>query len=172
MQTIQSGLDLSQYKALVVRPILGLMAKTTGIAVFASPAAANLLTGLPLKESGLRYLRQNGGGPALSLNQIEPVTQDDIEDRQLAGTGNEAVALRRCRALIVPPGMDRRMALATNLAYGVFLARCKFRQAPQALPDANDAAGLAAYWKAHYNTPQGAGNAAEAVQYFAAGIAA
>ena len=40
-----------------------------------SPAAEDLVLGTAAQESGLAYLRQIGGGPALGLWQIEPATQ-------------------------------------------------------------------------------------------------
>ncbi|MFT9325008.1 MAG: hypothetical protein ABF537_12850, partial [Acetobacter sp.] len=59
------GLDLAQFKALLVSPVLGQLE-------LGGNAAVNLLTGTALVESGLVWLRQNGGGPALGLWQMEP----------------------------------------------------------------------------------------------------
>ncbi|MFT9424981.1 MAG: hypothetical protein ABF570_07600, partial [Acetobacter syzygii] len=64
------GLDLAQFKALLVRPVLAQIG-------LAGAAAVPLVTGTALVESGLVWLRQNGGGPALGLWQMEPATHDD-----------------------------------------------------------------------------------------------
>ena len=64
------GLDLAQVKALLVQPVLA------GLGLGGS-AAVHLLTGTALVESGLVWLGQTGGGPALGLWQMEPATHDD-----------------------------------------------------------------------------------------------
>ena len=57
--------------------------------------------------------------------------------------------------IIAPAFSDEN--LATNLMYGAAVCRlCYYRQ-PEALPEAGDIEGQAAFWKQHYNTPFGAG---------------
>ena len=60
-------IDHAQFREHVVRYAL----KCTGTW---SHAAENLVVGTALAESGLKFLRQKGGGPALGLFQIEPST--------------------------------------------------------------------------------------------------
>jgi hypothetical protein len=43
------------------------------------------------------------------------------------------------------------------MAYATAIARLVYRRRPEPLPEASDTPGLAAYWKAHYNTPRGKG---------------
>jgi hypothetical protein len=45
--------------------------------------------------------------------------------------------------------------------YAAAMARLRYRRAPGRLPAAGDVAGMAAYWKRHYNTPLGRGVPAE-----------
>ncbi|XQZ98796.1 hypothetical protein ACOZ4Y_02380 [Komagataeibacter rhaeticus] len=62
-----NGLDLTQFKLGIVAPALDMIG-------LGGAAAINLLTGTALAESGLTYVQQNGGGPALGLWQMEPCT--------------------------------------------------------------------------------------------------
>lgn len=64
-----TGLNLSQFKSLIVRPALA-------GARLGGEAAVNLLTGTCLVESGLSWLEQIKG-PALGIAQMEPATHDD-----------------------------------------------------------------------------------------------
>ena len=61
-----------QFRELIIRPALeaiGLWSQT----------AENLVLGTAIHESGnFKYIKQVGGGTALSFYQIEPVTADDI----------------------------------------------------------------------------------------------
>ena len=55
------------------------------------------------------------------------------------------------------PALNLDENLATNLMYGAAVCRlCYYRQ-PEALPEAGDLEGQAAFWKQHYNMPLGAG---------------
>ena len=67
-----AGLDLTQYKQLVIVPALAtLPARLNGV------AAVNLIAGTALVESAGVYLHQLGAGPAIGLEEMEPVTHDD-----------------------------------------------------------------------------------------------
>ena len=55
------------------------------------------------------------------------------------------------------PALSMNENLATNLMHGAAVCRlCYYRQ-PEALSEAGDIGGQAAFWKQHYNTPLGAG---------------
>ena len=50
-----------------------------------------------------------------------------------------------------------RHDLETNDLYACAMCRIHYQRVREPLPDADDLEGQAAYWKAHYNTPLGAG---------------
>ncbi len=137
-------------RRLVIRPSLDHMELW-------SQAAENLLWGTANYESNLMFLAQQSGGPALGLWQIEPATRRDLYDRWLSRRPH---LREKLRALAAPvPKLEKQ--LATNLLYACAIARLIYYRRPEPLPDADDIEGLAAYWKLHYNTPAGAGFAAE-----------
>jgi len=151
-------LDLAQFRENVVRPVLMELQMH-------SDAAEALVLGTAMQESGLQWLRQLGGGPALGLFQMEPATHDDIWNNYLAFRPEIAARVER----FLVPGRDRADQLVWNLAYATAMCRIHYRRVQAALPAATDVAGLAGYWKAHYNTAGGAGSEAEFAANFARG---
>jgi len=118
-----------------------------------STAAEELVLGTAIVESSLIYLRQHGDGPALGLWQVEPATHDDLYANYLSYRQELSALLMELRA----PALSLEENLASNLMYGAAVCRlCYYRQ-PEALPEAGDLEGQAAFWKQHYNTPPGAG---------------
>lgn len=142
--------DLRDY---VVRPVLDFLDPADPGQ--AGPVAERLILGTVAVESDGRWLEQPGPGPARSLLQIEPATHADVIDRWLIprkpGLYGRIMAIKG----EWPP--DRHDHLYVNIAYAVAIARQIYRRRPEALPAAGDLDGLAAYWKAHYNTALGAG---------------
>lgn len=122
-----------------------------------SPAAAALVLGTAIQESALTMLRQVGGGPARGLFQIEPATHDDLWASFLRYRPRQEAKL----VLLLAPAPDRDAQLATNLLYAAAVCRLLYFRRPEPLPDASDVDGLARYWKLAYNTPGGAGAAAQ-----------
>lgn len=119
-----------------------------------SPAASQLLLGTALHESGgLRYRRQQGGGPARSYFQMEGATHDDIWDNFLKYKKALAAKVEE----LIPAGANKRTELETNDNYAAAMARVHYRRVPAALPAFNDLDAMANYWKQYYNTPLGAG---------------
>src|SRR5262249_9508472 len=143
-----SGLDPGQVKALVVRPTLTLLGLW-------SQAAENLVLGTGMTESNLVYLKQVGGGPALGLFQCEPATHDDIWKNYL--DYNPTLTKRVESLMFKSYHGPKYNQLVPNLAYATSICRVLYLRIPDPLPDANDAHGMAAYWKQYYNTPAGAG---------------
>ncbi len=139
-------LDPGQFRRLVIRPAL----RAIGLC---SPAAERLLLGTALTESGLRRLHQVDG-PALGIFQIEPATHADVWANYLAYREN--LASRVASLASEQPRLDQ---LVWNLAYATAIARLIYYRRPEPLPAADDLAGLARYWKAHFNTALGAGSA-------------
>ena len=155
-----SGLDLGQVKALIVRPICARLKLD-------QPAAINLVTGTVLAESDGTYLSQLGGGPALSLWEIERATHDDIWRNFLAFQTDLSAAVQTLMTQ-----QDRYEQLVTNLGYACAMCRVDYRRAPPALPGPTDAVGLSNYHKDHYNSAAGKANAAANVAKFRLAIQA
>ncbi len=145
-------IDLSQFRDEVLRPTLRHLDKVDPGQD--GPAAERLLLGTLVAESAGRHLRQLGGGPALSLFQIELRTHDDIHANWLAYRPRLADAIADLAAPWPRPLVRQ---LAGNLAYAAAVARQVYRRAPDPLPAPGDADDMAGYWKAIYNTPLGAG---------------
>jgi hypothetical protein len=143
-------LDPHSFRRFVIRPAL------TRLGLH-SPAAEALLLGTALAESGLSALVQSGGGPALGVYQIEPATHADIWRNYLA---TRPVVAARVLSLAAA-GLGQPAQLVWNLGYATAMARLVYRRRPEPLPAAEDIPGLAAYWKAHFNTAAGKGTAAE-----------
>ncbi|ATU72690.1 hypothetical protein SXCC_04815 [Gluconacetobacter sp. SXCC-1] len=144
------GLDLSDLKVRVIAPTLTLIG-------MGGPAAVNLMAGTALAESGCRRLVQDGGGPALGLWQMEPFTHDDIWTTFLPNGRMGALVTKLLSTRgNWPPAAGQMVG---NAFYACAMARLKYYRAPDALPAANDAAGLCGLWKRIYNTSLGAGAA-------------
>ena len=123
-----------------------------------SPAAEELLMATCAQESALGlYRRQQGGGPALGIFQMEPATFQDIFSNYLA---YKPALLTDVGALATtqPP---RPVELVTNDAFAVLMARVHYLRAPGALPDPASLEALWAYYKQYYNTPGGAATQSE-----------
>ena len=113
-----------------------------------SPSAEELVLGTAIVESGLTYLRQHNDGPALGLWQVEPSTQNDLYTNFLNYRPELGSQLMELRA----PNLSMDENLATNLMYGAAVCRLCYYRKPDALPEAGDIEGHAAFWKQHYNT--------------------
>ena len=145
-------LDVGQFKDLVIDPTL----KDVGLY---SAEASDLLLGTALVESNLKYLKQLGGGPALGLFQMEPVTFNDIYYRYLVKANKVHLKAavhahmvgRDSEYLVTDPVYQ----LITNLPFAVLMARIKYLMVPAPIPKTVN--GQAAYWKKYYNTEHGAG---------------
>ncbi len=119
-----------------------------------SDAAEILLLGTAITESGLRWLKQKKGGPGLGIYQIEKTTHDDVWKTYL----NKLTKVKlKAKVTWVASRTPLGEQLIHNLAYATAIARVIYWRKPEALPKTNDVAGLAKYWKDHYNTHLGAG---------------
>ena len=127
-----------QFKDLIERTLEGMGPE------FNSPAAVNLLLGTAAQESFFgRYLRQVRG-PALGVFQMEPATFEWLKEKYADRF----------------PWIAKHFAfhLEWDLRLAIVFARLRYWVVPQPLPDADDLDGLAAYWKANFNSILGAGN--------------
>lgn len=125
-----------------------------------------LLLGTALQESGLKFLRQLANrdgtrGPALGYFQMEPATHDDIWVNYLAF--RRPMATRVMAVVMAAAGLSggrpKAELMLENHIYAAVMARLQFRRAPGILPAAGDVRAMGAYWKAHYNTALGQGQA-------------
>lgn len=157
------GLDPRQFLVRVVRPALLRISLDT-------PAAQVLVLGTALTESHLRYIDQidaaNKLGPALGLYQMEGPTHADLWRTYLIQNVGLRVTVARLSVSysgdLPDPG-----ELVWNLAYATAMCRVHYRRDPVPLPAANDARGMAEYWKRSYNTPRGKGRVESALDHFA-----
>lgn len=139
-------MDARQLRDYVVVPALGRINAY-------SRAAEQLVIGTALTESSLMFLQQIGRGPARGLFQMEPATHDDIWQRYLS---KKLDLLNDLKSLLIRD-MDLHDQLRGNLFYAAAMCRIHYMRFKEPLPQANDWAGMAAYWKKYYNTPAGAG---------------
>lgn len=144
-QRFDQGLDLAQLRDLVIRPTLLYLGLHTA-------AAETLLLGTAMQESGGRYLKQLGRGPALGIYQMEPVTHDDHWRTFLP---RHPELLEKVDGLL-GAWPSKVGQLATNLAYATAMARVHYYRRKEPLPDGLNSAAMAAYYKKYYNTPAGA----------------
>lgn len=120
-----------------------------------TPAAVNLVWVTGIVESRLQHIKQIGAGPALSWWQIEPATSDWLWFDYLQRRSDLRDRVEDLSASAFPI-VDQ---LAWNQGLACALCRVRYWTVPERLPDAEDADGMGAYWKAHYNTAGGAGTA-------------
>ncbi|MEO7973689.1 MAG: hypothetical protein ABIU84_08875 [Thermoanaerobaculia bacterium] len=157
-----SGLDPRQFLEHVVRPALAALPPE-----YHTTAAEQLVLGTAAVESKLRWLKQVGGGPAMGLFQMEPVTFRDIRDRFLRERPKLGSAFRHS-AVALRPEADE---LCWNLRLAALCCRLRYIMSPHQLPPAHDVPALAREWKSTYNTHLGAGQPADFEQAWAAIIA-
>lgn len=155
-------MDIQQFRLFVVRPAL------QRIDLW-SQSAENLVLGTGLVESRLEYLDQTSNGivpgPAYGLFQMELLTHEDIWDNYLQFNPKLSLAVKLLSGwdqLNRPPVEE----LWGNNFYSAAMCRVHYRRVSQPLPAADDALGMAHYWKAHYNTYKGKGSAQDAYQKF------
>lgn len=138
----------------VVRPALASLGLPGGV------GAEKLVMSTAAKESGgFDALRQIGGGPALSLWQIEPATAKDALVR------GPVTALQAMR-FMTAPGYSVVDQLPWNLMLGAALCRTIYYLKPFTLPADPTPQDLARIWKAHYNSVKGAGRVEEFIDWW------
>ena len=150
--------NLKQIRDLVIEPTL----EAIGLH---SPEAVDLVLFTGVQESGYKYLKQLGTGPALSFWQIEPDTLDDIFENYLKYREELSGLIEE----LIPEHLGhsnefldfREAQLVTNLSFAVAMCRIKYRRNKMPLPAVGDGPGMAHIWKVVYNTPKGAGTEAE-----------
>jgi len=149
-------LDVQQFRTQAVQPVLQILAGWNG--AMNALSAENLLVGTAVQESRLTYLAQLGGGPALSVMQIEPATNDDVWTNYLAFRDDLASIVESLSA----GSTHSAQQLPWNIGYSIAIARLVFWRQSAPLPaDPNNLNALGQYWKDHYNSAGDAGTAEE-----------
>jgi len=142
--------DREQFEDLIVRVLKEMNAH--------SDAAVNLLLGTAAQESGFgTYLRQIGSGVARGVFQMEPVTEFDIWSNFL----RYKIELKSMITNVSKQFEPSVLALESNIAYQIAMARCHYLRVPEVLPSASDVPGMAEYWKRYWNTERGKGTVDE-----------
>ena len=126
-----------------------------------SAAAEQLVLGTAAQESHLTYRRQLGGGPARGLFQMEGATHDDIWNTYLRYKTDLKAKVEQLVPGRAQPSVEE---LVNNDKYAAAMCRIRYLRAPGAIPAAGDLAGMAKYWKDHYNTYLGAGKPSEYIE--------
>ena len=143
----------------VIRPVLMALDLDQDVS-----AATELLLGTALQESSLVHRVQLGGGPARGLFQMEPNTHDDIWANFLKFRAHLAQKVGR----FLDGSDPNSQSLTNNDLYAAAMARIHYHRMGQIvgrtpIPAPGDIPGMAAYWKAFYNTEQGGGSRAQFV---------
>jgi hypothetical protein len=156
-------MDAKQLRTYVVEPTLTFLEPEIPLTL----AAIQLIMGTGAQESHLQYIDQltPGPGPAFGFLQMEAATHDDIWANFLHYNKGlrHKVSLTSLDAMFY---IDGAAEMAGNLYYAVAMARCHYRRVREALPMANDIAGMARYWKRYYNTVHGKGTEAEFIKNY------
>lgn len=118
-----------------------------------SEGAVELLMGTCAVESDFCKHDKQIGGPALGWWQMEPNTMNDIWSNYIKyKEGLKAVLASEFD--MFGPNVER---LQNDPEYGIVMARLVYKRSKNPIPEADDIAGLAATWKAVYNTYKGKG---------------
>lgn len=116
-----------------------------------SPEAEQLMLGTIAKESHMgKWLRQNGGGPARGICQVEPATsydnwfsylryRDELKGKVIAASG------------VTPVTVPNYTHLEYDPIYNIIMARIWYYRQPEPLPDYGNIIGQAHYWNDNYN---------------------
>jgi hypothetical protein len=141
-------MNISQFRTHIVKPVLKYLEMD-------SLNAEELLIATAVHESkNLEYVRQLGGGPALSIFQIEPATHKDVWDNYI---NYRPDLMRKMSRLRFDAFKGQELELIGNIPYATAIARIIYRRARGRLPDKSDIMGMAKYWKSNYNTFKGKG---------------
>lgn len=146
---IPSMIPPLEFREAFIRPTLDHLSKTEPR--IACRASERLMLGTALIESMLKFLRQIGGGPAITFWGIEPPTFDDTYNRYLQTHRPDLrEAVDKLRIPVITNDLDQ---LLFNPLFACAIARCKYWMSPVPLPEAMDLDGLGFYWDNNYNTP-------------------
>ena len=147
-----------QLRMNIIRPVLEHLDPVIPYSI----AAENLLMGTCAQESRMGSYVVQVNGPACGIFQMEPDTHTDIWRNYLTYRDEIAEIIEELSG----PGMDDNALLIGNLYYATAMARVHYYRVPMAMPDADNVAQMANYWKLFYNTPEGKGTEAEFIHNY------
>jgi hypothetical protein len=154
------GLDVDQFRLLVVRPAL------VRISLW-SQAAENLVLGTALQESHLIFLKQIGCGTALGLFQMEPSTHADIWGNFLSHPDRKELMKPVSRlASFFSSDRPDPGEMTFNHQYAAAMCRVHYARIADPLPHQGDPLSLARYYKVHFNTSRGKATIEQALPHF------
>ena len=114
--------------------------------------AVELVLGTAAKESYyFQKRKQDGGGPALGVYQMEPDTFQDICINYLAYKPDLKARIMKVSGVTELKAAD----LETNDVLATCMCRVHYLRVKEPIPV--DLQGWASYWKKWYNTPKGKG---------------
>lgn len=154
-------INLGQLDKLIITPVL------ESLDLLSDSARVLLIGTCDIESKRGTFVKQVGGGPALGIYQMEPATHDDIWKNFLVykldlSKKLDAISYTRSDKGPHPEASE----MITNLAYATAMCRVHYARVKEALPAANDAAGMAAYHKKYYNTIKGKTNPNESIMIF------
>jgi len=152
-------MDANQLKVHIIEPSL------RELGLF-SDAAVQLLMLTCAQESKLGHYIVQIRGPALGIFQVEPATYSDMFSNYLKYKPELSAKLSRIAGVepgIIPPAET----MIYNLKYAAAIARIHYLRAPDALPELDDIASMANYYKKIFNTHLGKATAKEAMDNYA-----
>lgn len=153
------SLDIPQLREYIIAPAL------KGIGLW-TPASEILVAGTGDIESRYMYVKQLGGGPALSPWQIEPATYSDTRDRTASKYPALYERVQSYLGLVSIP-IDPTYLMG-NLAAAAIFCRLKYYLHPDPLPPADNHIAMATYHKKIYNTSLGKADPYKSAQIFKA----
>jgi hypothetical protein len=109
-----------------------------------------LLMATAANESNLGYYRQQVGGPALGIFQMEPEDHDDAWQNYIKYHTDLVVNLKQLSVTCAAED------LINNDPYAIAMARVHYLRCPGTIPAASDIEAIWDYYKRFYNTPDGA----------------
>lgn len=150
-------MDENQFEEFILVPALKAIDLYT-------PSSHILGLGTMIVESNLKYVEQIGPGTAMGFGEVEEKTYNFI--LQYLNRYDKAILKEKCLCACFYTAFPPRMALMHNLRWAVIVTRLKYLPIQEALPEWNDAAGMARYHKQYYNTAKGKTDEAKSIRIF------
>lgn len=149
-------MNCQQLKELVIKPAL------LDLVMFSDVAMELLVFTCATESQGGSFLKQVSG-PALGIYQMEPETYNDIWQNYLKFQPGIMMRLQQSFECNRMPSEDR---LIYDLRFATAMARIKYERVKEPLPPAISDASLWNYYKANYNTADGAAEMSESINAY------
>ena len=140
-------INIKELKEGIIEPVLLFLKLDNDIR-----ASMQQILGTSATESDLgKFRKQIGGGPALGIFQMEPLTHDDIWDNYLRYRTD---IVDKIKVINDNPIYED---LEYNDAYATAMCRIHYYRSSMLMPNADDIEAMAHMWKVVYNTKLGKG---------------